>query len=122
MFFEMDCACKGRNLDKMIQPAILMLLFKEDLHGFAIVQKLADTVMFGGSQPDKAGVYRYLKKMEEAGLLVSEWKLEDAGDKPKKMYSITKHGRQCLANWQVALNDYASNLQKLSKEIGETIV
>lgn len=118
MFFEMDCACKGKNLDKMIQPAILMLLFKKDLHGFAIIQELGETVMFGGTAPDKAGVYRYLKKMEEAELLTSAWQVEEGSDKPKKVYSITEHGKACLVNWQIALNDYSENLKKLSKEIG----
>ena len=121
MFFEMDCACKGKNLDKMIQPAILMILYKKDMHGFAIIQELGNTVMFGGTAPDKAGVYRYLKKMEEAKLLESGWQLENDGEKPKKVYSITDHGRQCLVNWQIALTDYSANLNKLSKEIGKTI-
>ncbi len=62
MFIEMDCPCKGKYLDKMLQPGILSALKDEKMHGFSLIQKLADNPMFGGTQPDKAGVYRYLKK------------------------------------------------------------
>ncbi|MGI6767283.1 MAG: PadR family transcriptional regulator [Lentihominibacter sp.] len=120
-FFAMDCACKGSNLDKMIQPAILMILFDKDLHGFAIINELGRTIMFGGTAPDKAGVYRYLKKMEAAELLKSEWVLDEAGDKPKKIYSITDNGRHCLINWQTALDDYSDRLKKFCAEIGEVL-
>jgi hypothetical protein len=34
------CACKGVFLDKFIQPAILSLLYNENLHGFSILKKL----------------------------------------------------------------------------------
>ena len=78
MYFEMDCACKGKNLDKLLQPAILRILYKEDLHGFMLIQKLGESPMFGGTEPDRAGVYRYLKKMESSGLLTSDWEKEES--------------------------------------------
>ena len=54
MYFEMDCACKGKNLDKLLQPAILSILYKENLHGFMLIQKLGEGPMFGGTEPDRA--------------------------------------------------------------------
>ncbi len=80
MYFEMDCPCKGKYLDKMLQPAILTLLYHESLHGFVLIQKLGENPMFGGSMPDKTGVYRYLKKMEESQLLESDWELDQDGE------------------------------------------
>ena len=96
MFIEMDCPCKGKYLDKMLQPGILSALKDEKMHGFSLIQKLADNPMFGGTLPDKAGVYRYLKKMEASGLLQSEWELEDDGSNPRRVYAITEHGKECL--------------------------
>lgn len=122
MFFEMDCACKGKNLDKMLQPTILMLLYKKEQHGSAIIQEIGETVMFGGTLPDKAGVYRYLKKMEKANLIKSNNTCGDIADKSKKVYNITDHGRKCLMNWMVSLNNYSANIKKLSSEIKNTIV
>ena len=118
----MDCACKGKNLDKMLQPTILMLLYKNKQHGSAIIQEIADTVMFGGNSPDKAGVYRYLKKMEKANLIQVNDTCGDAENKAKRVYAITDHGRKCLTNWMVSLNDYSANIKKLSNEIKNTIV
>lgn len=116
-YFEMDCACKGKNLDKMLQPAILIELFEKELHGFILIQKLSENPMFGGAMPDKAGVYRYLKKMEESGLLTSKWELEDDGSKPKRVYAITDKGKHCLINWKIALTQYNKSLGKLIETI-----
>lgn len=117
MYFEMDCACKGSNLDKMLQPAILTILYNKKLHGFALVQELGENSMFNGAVPDKAGVYRYLKKMEESGLLTSEWELDANGGKPRRMYCITERGRHCLGNWNVALKQYVVSINGLIADI-----
>ena len=111
MFIEMDCPCKGKYLDKMLQPGILSALKDEKMHGFSLIQKLADNPMFGGTLPDKAGVYRYLKKMEASGLLQSEWELED------DVYAITEHGKECLDNWSQALKLYVWSLSLMIEDI-----
>ena len=115
--FEMDCPCKGRYLDKMLQPSILTALYQEDLHGFTLIRRLGEGPMFDGAEPDKAGVYRYLKKMEQAGLLRSGWQLDGEGERPRKIYSITDKGRDCLANWSLALKQYAGSIGALVEEM-----
>ena len=121
MYFEMDCPCKGKNLDKMLQPAILLELYDEKLHGFMLIQKLSRNPMFDGNMPDKAGVYRYLKKMEASGLLQSDWELDEEGGKPRRIYSITDHGKQCLVNWTMALKQYTRSVDKLVDKIDKKI-
>lgn len=32
--------CCGKNLDKLIQPTILVLLAREELHGYALVRRI----------------------------------------------------------------------------------
>ena len=120
MYIEMDCPCKGKNLDKMLQPGILMSLYKQDKYGWLIIQELGDNPLFGGAQPDKTGVYRYLKKMEASGYLTSV--LENAGDKDvsRRVYSITNKGRACLGNWQVTLRSYAASIAELVDKMEET--
>ena len=39
-YFEMDCPCKGKNLDKLLQPSVLEILYRGPLHGFAVVTAL----------------------------------------------------------------------------------
>ena len=115
---DMNCPCKGNNLDKMLQPSILLCLAREDLHGFLLIQKLAMTPLFHGEVPDKAGVYRYLKKMEESGMLQSHWEMDTEGNKPRKIFSITERGRECLITWYVALQEYSANIEELTANIG----
>jgi DNA-binding PadR family transcriptional regulator len=115
-FFAMDCPCKGKNLDKLIQPSILLALSKKSQHGFTIISELEKSPLCHGNAPDATGVYRYLKKMEEAGLLTSEWEIE-GGDKPKRVYAITANGRKCLANWSEVLENYARNILRLVAQI-----
>lgn len=121
MYFTMDCPCKGKNLDKMLQPAILSSLYKEKLHGFMLIQRLGENPMFGGTEPDRAGVYRYLKKMEASGLLQSEWELDEEGGKPRRIYGITEEGKHCLANWSEALKTYTASVNALIEEIDSTL-
>lgn len=121
MYFEMDCACKGKNLDKLLQPAILLILLNKKMHGFALIQELSESPMFLGSVPDKAGVYRYLKKMEESQLLKSSWEMDTEGNKPKRVYEITDRGRSCIKNWSQVLKQYVKSVEQLIEEIDSVL-
>ena len=120
-YFEMSCPCKGSNLDKMLQPAILSCLYEHELHGFVLIKELAANPMFNGMEPDKAGVYRYLKKMEGSGMLTSRWEMDGDGGKPRRVFTITDRGKECLVNWFAALKQYSSDLDKLIDDIGKTV-
>ena len=108
-----SCSCKGSNLDKLIQPSVLILLsHHEKMHGYAIVQEL-EKAEPGGI--DKAGVYRTLKLMEERDHISSSW--EDEKDGPsKKMFSLTKFGYYCLMNWMGTLRDYRDKVDNIISE------
>lgn len=73
--------------------------------------------MFDGTEPDRAGVYRYLKKMESSGLLSSDWELDGEGAKPRRIYSITMEGKHCLENWSAVLKNYRDSVGMLVQEI-----
>lgn len=119
--FDADCACRGKNLDKMLQPSILMILYKERLHGFALIQKLSESPMLRGTEPDRAGVYRYLKRLENAGLLESDWETDSESGKPRRVFAITDSGRSCLVSWMAMLKQYASSVRELADDIEHTI-
>ena len=121
MYVDMDCSCKGKNLDRMLQAHVLMILYNEPMHGFRLIQELGEKTMFKNSMPDPTGVYRYLKKMEAAGTLRSYWDDAGEGSRPKRIYEITEEGRHCLANWTVALGQYAVDIMELVSEMENTI-
>ncbi len=103
----------GKTLDHFLQPTILHLLKKEEAHGFALIQRISETPMFRNTYPDPSGLYRYLKKMEQQGLLDSREEVQ-ADFPAKKIYFITDHGRKCLENWAETINDYKVRLEELS--------
>lgn len=110
-----ECPCKGSNLDKMIQPAILAALAEEELHGYKIIQRVAETAMFNGNKPDPTGVYRYLKTMESMGLIISSWDTTNSGP-AKRTFKITEDGYECLCTWILTLEDYKNTIETFLNE------
>jgi PadR family transcriptional regulator, regulatory protein PadR len=107
-----QCPCSGINLDKLIQPMILLFLSDRALHGYGLVQEIMNSPMFRGDKPDPTGVYRFLKTMENRGLVVSQWELVESGP-AKKTYRITEEGLICLEQWVATLRDYVSSIETL---------
>lgn len=114
------CPCKGSNLDKMIQPAILGALAEKELHGYKIIQRISETSMFNGTKPDPTGIYRYLKNMEGNGLITSSWDTPNCGP-AKRTFKITKNGYKCLYTWILTLEDYKNAIETFLNETRNTI-
>jgi DNA-binding PadR family transcriptional regulator len=110
------CPCSGRNLDKLIQPAVLAILAQKALHGYRIVQSLGAMPMFQGHEPDNTGVYRFLNAMEDRGLLTSAWDMSDSGP-AKKLFDLTSQGRECLAKWVATLREYRLQIGELLEHL-----
>ena len=107
-----DCPCAGRNMDKLVQPAILTVLGREDIHGYVLVQRIADMPMFHGQKPDATGVYRVLRQMEERQLVTSAWDTSESGP-ARRLYHLTTAGRACLLRWVETLAGYHDALGEL---------
>jgi DNA-binding PadR family transcriptional regulator len=108
------CPCAGGTLDKLIQPAILVVLAAGPLHGYRLAERIGRMPMFGGNPPDVSGVYRFLKAMECKGLVVSSWDLSEHGP-PRKCYRLTKAGERCLSRWVETLEEYRQGITMLLK-------
>lgn len=83
---------------------ILNLLVEagEPLHGYAVIRRLEEASQ--GLFPFREGlVYPALHRMEQEGLLSSQW-VGDASSRRRKMYTVTSKGRDRLAQdigrWQ----------------------
>ena len=110
---KVRCSCNGYNLDKLIQPRILVLLSKhhKQLHGYRIIELLNDKSFF--NEPiDSTGIYRTLNLMETKKLLSSEWEINAAGP-AKKVYQITEDGESCLINWIGTLEKYQESITQI---------
>ncbi|UWG98719.1 helix-turn-helix transcriptional regulator [Dehalobacter sp. DCM] len=104
------CSCLGYNLDKLIQPKILITLNRQDepLHGYRIIELLNEN-FFCNNHVDSTGIYRALKTLEEHNILGFEWDTTGTGP-AKKTYWLTEAGKKCLANWIKTLKEYQKNI------------
>ena len=107
-----ECPCTGGTLDRLIQPAILLVLAEGPAHGYRVAERIGDMASFGGQKPDVSGIYRFLKSMERKELVVGTWDLSESGP-AKKCYQITPAGRQCLQEWIKTLEDYRKRITDL---------
>jgi len=110
-----DCPCYGATLDKLVQPAILAALTEGPIHGYRLAERINKMAGTCRPKPDVSGIYRFLKKMEATGLVVSAWEAGGKGH-AKRLYKITPDGRACLARWTLTLASYLESIQKLLDE------
>ena len=117
-----ECAELGKSLNRLSQPTILTLLAANDkpMHGYIIVQQAAHSPMFGGKKPDATGIYRALKRMEEAELVTSEWETPEEGS-AKRLFTLTNKGRHCLRRWIDALACYELTLEELRGQAAQAL-
>lgn len=99
------CPCVGTTLDKLIQPAMLAILAQGPLHGYELARKIGEIPHFLDEPPDVSGIYRVLKSLESRGIVTSDWDISQGGH-PKRIFSITDAGHQCLENWTITLQNY----------------
>ena len=107
-----ECPCSGKTLARLIQPAVMAVLADEPLHGYVIVQRLADMTMFQDCGPDITGVYRLLKCMEKNGFVTSSWEFAASGP-AKRCYTLTPGGSACLTRWITTLGTYRDAVTNL---------
>lgn len=96
---------------------ILQVTTLESLHGYAIAQRLQQ-ISRDVLQVQQGTLYPALHRLENKGLLSSEWKLSDTG-RDAKYYRITRKGRTYLesetANWR-RLSDAIGLILKTAEE------
>ena len=90
------------------------------MHGYIIVQQAAHSPMFGGKKPDATGIYRALKRMEEAGLVTSAWDTPEEGS-AKRLFTLTDKGLHCLRRWIDALACYELTLEELRADAADAL-
>jgi PadR family transcriptional regulator, regulatory protein PadR len=108
------CPCAGKTLDKLIQPAILMVLVEGPLHGYRLAERIGALPGLARGRPDVSGIYRFLKSMERKGLVASSWDLSESGP-AKKSYQLAPAGQQCLRQWIATLEAYREGIGVLLK-------
>ena len=107
-----SCACEGHTLDRMLQPTVMALLAEGPKHGYALVQRLGESPLLKGTNPDDTGVYRLLKALQDQRLVRNEVTVSELGPS-KRTYELTDSGWECLNKWIDTLDDYHRTIAKL---------
>ncbi len=92
---------------------ILSLLSDEPMYGYQITQELQRRSE-GYFEMKEGLLYPALHRMEQDGLLKSEWR-SVAGSRRRKYYSITDEGRKVLVN---SVAEWTTFTKKLMQVIG----
>lgn len=112
-----QCSCSGKTLARLVRPAVLALLSREETHGYLLVGRLRELALFGDCPPDASGVYKVLKAMEREALVVSSWEPGEAGP-TKRRYRLTRDGVACLEQWHSTLTEYREKIDGLLGLLG----
>jgi transcriptional regulator len=93
---------KSDLLQGTLDMLILHVAALGPVHGYAIAQRLQQ-ISKEALQVQQGSLYPALHRLEERGLLKSEWRASDTG-RDAKFYTLTKAGRKQLdaerSNWE----------------------
>ena len=93
---------------------MLAILVRGPLHGYELARKIGEIPRFLSEAPDVSGIYRMLKSLETRGMVTSQWDVSQGG-RPKRLFTITDDGRQCLEHWNATLQSYHQAIGSLLK-------
>ena len=85
------------------KPLILSILAEGESYGYEIMQRIRE--VSGGQMQWKDGMlYPVLHRLEDQGLIESEWRVSDSGRR-RKYYRLKEKGRRALnvekAHWML---------------------
>jgi PadR family transcriptional regulator PadR len=104
--------------ERYIQPSILMGLRRKPSYGYEIIQTIQEFGFVEGPAPPGM-IYRHLRELEAAGLVISSWKTEGTGP-AKRVYELTPEGEEALALWVQYMEQQAQKLTSFIKAYRKT--
>lgn len=92
---------------------ILALLEERDRHGYELAQQIAQR-SDGAISFHAASLYPSLYRMEERQLIEGRW-VEKAGQRRRRCYRLTKHGRRVLASQRSVWEQFFNALNRVAR-------
>lgn len=103
---------RRRRVMSFLQPCLLVLLHRDQAHGYSLMNEL-ERFGFDPAFLDPSLVYRALREMEAAGLVVSEWSDQSLGPQ-RRVYRVTAEG-------EVYLHQWAADLRQTRRQIDDLL-
>ncbi len=90
------CCTPGCRVHGLLQPWLLLLLYRGPTHGYDLLEKLGADERTTSADPGL--LYRTLRQLEQDGMVASAW--DTAGSGPaRRRYAITPEGVDFLHAW-----------------------
>src|SRR3954462_7125311 len=89
------------RVERFVEPSLLLLLRERPLHGYELLERIPE---LGEGRVDIGNLYRLLRRLEDEGLVRSEWSADLPGP-AKRTYELTAEGRRLLDRWAEALGE-----------------
>jgi PadR family transcriptional regulator PadR len=103
------------RVERFAEPAALLLLRERPAHGYELLEQLPELT---GERVDMGNLYRFLRLLEEEGIVSSEWD-DDAPGPSKRVYQLTDEGRALLDEWTGALRHAQERTDAFLTRYGE---
>lgn len=105
----MPCCGQHKPMSRFMETCLLVLLRGGADHGYSLAERLDS---FGFADVNVSTLYRVMRRMEDAGWVVSSW--EQGGKGPqKRVYTITETGVQALDEEAAIFEQRRSNIDTL---------
>jgi poly-beta-hydroxybutyrate-responsive repressor len=88
------------RVERFAEPAVLLLLRERPMHGYELLERVPPLV--GEDRIDVGNLYRFLRALEDEGVVASEWSADLPGP-AKRTYRLTETGAELLSTWAQAL-------------------
>ena len=112
---EHPCTCAMGNLYRFVEPVLLLLLKRRgSAHGYELASEVREQA-FTDSEIDAAALYRTLRQLEQNACLKSRWDVRGSGP-ARRVYSLTAHGEEHLAEWVTILNHMSRAMKRFVKD------
>jgi PadR family transcriptional regulator PadR len=90
------CGCQHDYPERgWIQFLMLRILYEKPMHGYQLLEEIEEKSC-GWHRLEPGSIYTLLRRMEDKGLLESEWEKVEGGP-DRRVYTLTKKGVEALA-------------------------
>jgi DNA-binding PadR family transcriptional regulator len=104
------------RVERFSEPAVLILLAERPAHGYELLERLPE--LLGEERVDVGNLYRFLRTLEEDGIVTSEWSADLPGP-AKRTYALTGEGRSLLDAWAASLAELRGGLDQFLDRTAE---
>ena len=112
---QRPCTCAMGHLYRFVEPVLLLMLKEKGRsYGYDLSADLS-RYAFTDAEIERAVLYRTLRRLEENGYVTSDWNMKETGP-ARRVYSLTKEGKQHLREWAHVLGNVASAMSRFVEQ------